>query len=171
MSKAMRQMPAKPVEGEPGRASVARGEALRDLASDEACGPPLEHPCTGSARPKAGTGGLLEAALTRENLQTAWKRVKANKGAAGVDGLDMEQTAQLLRQSWPDIRQALLAGSYATTTITFMGVRYCCKLVHMRVCSTLCSVHQPLYMVTRHKYPSAKLVLWADPPTHMVAAS
>ena len=55
---------------------------------------------------------MLEAALTRENLQAAWKRVKANKGAAGVDGLDIEQTAQLLRTSWPQTRQALLAGTY-----------------------------------------------------------
>ena len=102
MSKAMRQMP-----GQPGRASVARGESLRDLASDEACGPSLEHPRTGSVKQLAGTGGLLEAALTRQNLQAAWKRVKANKGAAGVDGLSIEQTAQLLRQSCPDIRPAL----------------------------------------------------------------
>ena len=112
MSKAMRQMP-----GQPGRASVASGEAVSDLASDEACGPSLEHPRTGSARPKAGTGGLLEAALTRQNLQTAWKRVKANKGAAGVDGLDIEQTARLLQTSWPDIRQALLAGRYRPSPV------------------------------------------------------
>ena len=60
----------------------------------------------------AGTGGLLQAALTRQSLQGAWQRVKANKGAAGVDGLDIEATAQLLRTSWPDIRAALLAGHY-----------------------------------------------------------
>jgi RNA-directed DNA polymerase len=107
MSKAMRQMP------EPsGRAGVARGEAARDLASDEASGPPREHQGTGSAKPKAGAGPLLEAALTRENLNRAWKRVKANKGAAGVDELGIEQTAELLRTQWTDIRQALLAGTY-----------------------------------------------------------
>ena len=107
MSKAKRQMP-----GQPGREGVARGEAGREPASDEACGPPREHPGTGSARPKAGAGTLLEAALTRENLQRAWKRVKANKGAAGVDGLDIEQTAHRLRTIWPQTRQALLAGTY-----------------------------------------------------------
>ncbi len=112
MSKAMRQMPE-----QSGRVSVARGEARCDLASDEACGPPLEHPQTGSAKQTAGTGGLLEAALTRQNLQTAWKRVKANKGAAGVDGLNIEQTAQVLRTSWPDIRQALLAGRYRPSPV------------------------------------------------------
>jgi RNA-directed DNA polymerase len=103
----MRQMPAAS-----GRVGVARGEAGRDHTSDEACGPPDEHPGTGSARPTAGAGTLLQAALTRENLHKAWKRVKANKGAAGVDGLDIEQTAHLLRTSWPQTRQALLAGTY-----------------------------------------------------------
>jgi RNA-directed DNA polymerase len=107
MSKAMRQMPERS-----GRAGVAHGEAVRDPVSDEASGPPREHPDTGSARPKAGAGPLLQAALTRENLFRAWKRVKANKGAAGVDGLGIEQTAELLRTRWSDTRQALLTGTY-----------------------------------------------------------
>ena len=93
------------------RAGRRHGEAGPDTASDETRGTLHEHPETGSAKQSAGTGGLLEAALTRQNLQTAWKRVKANKGAAGMDGLSMEQTAQQLRQSWPEIRQALVAGS------------------------------------------------------------
>ncbi len=112
MSKAMRQMP-----DSSGRVSVVHGEAVRDLISDEACGPLLEHQDTGSAKPMAGTGGLLEAALTRQNLQTAWKRVKANRGAAGVDGLDIEQTAQVIRTSWSDIRQELLTGRYRPSPV------------------------------------------------------
>ena len=107
MSKAMRQMSASAE-----RVGVARGEAVRDPISDQACGPPREHQGTGLAKTKASPGGLLEAALTRENLQEAWNRVKANKGAAGVDGLDIEQTARMLQTRWPRIRQALLAGQY-----------------------------------------------------------
>ena len=107
MSKAMRQMP-----GQPGRVGVARGEAACDPISDEACGPLPEHQGTGSAKPKVGVGPLLQAALTRQNLQAAWKRVKANKGAAGVDGLDIQQTGQLLQTRWQEIRSQLLAGKY-----------------------------------------------------------
>ena len=33
---------------------------------------------------------LLERILSRENMQQAWKRVKANKGAAGIDGMSVE---------------------------------------------------------------------------------
>ena len=112
MSKAKRQMPERT-----GRVGVAHGEAVRDPISDEARDPLAEHQDTGSAKPKAGTGGLLEKALTRENLQVAWKRVKANKGAAGVDGLDIEQTAQAIRNRWPQIRQQLLAGRYRPSPV------------------------------------------------------
>ena len=112
MLKAMRQMP-----DQSGRVSVAHGEAVRDPISDEARDPLSEPPDIGSARSKAGTGGLLEAALTRENLQAAWKRVKANKGAAGVDGLDIEHTAQKLCTQWPQIRQELLAGTYRPSPV------------------------------------------------------
>jgi RNA-directed DNA polymerase len=107
MSKAMRQMSARAE-----RVGAACGEAEREPASDEACGPPGEHQGTGSAKTKASPGGLLEAVLTRENLQTALKRVRANKGAAGVDGLDIEQTARMLQTRWPQIRQELLTGRY-----------------------------------------------------------
>jgi RNA-directed DNA polymerase len=62
--KVMRQMPERS-----GRAGRRHGEAGPDTASDETRGTLHEHPDTGSAKQLAGTGGLLEAALTRQNLQ------------------------------------------------------------------------------------------------------
>jgi group II intron reverse transcriptase/maturase len=57
------------------------------------------------------------AALARENLQRAFKRVKANKGAAGVDGLDITQTARHLVTAWPAIREQLLSGTYRPSPV------------------------------------------------------
>ena len=102
---------------DPGGREGGTVQAGPETARDETGGTLHEHPDTGSAKLMAGTGGLLEAALTRQNLQAAWKRVKANKGAAGVDGLDIEQTAQVIRTSWIDIRQALMAGTYRPSPV------------------------------------------------------
>ena len=91
------------------RAGVVHGEAVRDLVSDEAGDPRHD---TESIGP-----GLLQAVLARENLQQAWKRVKANKGAAGVDGLDIEQTRQHLVTAWPKIREHVLQGTYRPSPV------------------------------------------------------
>ncbi|MBY3124670.1 group II intron reverse transcriptase/maturase [Rhizobium laguerreae] len=99
MSKAMRQMPEVS-----GRSERQTGEARRCCDLDEAAPPPKIGNDTGA--------GLLEAALRRENLQRALKQVRANKGAAGVDGLDIGQTAAMLRQCWPVIRDSLREGTY-----------------------------------------------------------
>jgi hypothetical protein len=45
----------------------------------------------------------------------AVRRVRANKGAAGVDGLDIDQTAALLITPWPAIRDSLLKGRIGHT--------------------------------------------------------
>lgn len=92
-----------------GRVGVASGEANGDSTSDETGGPRHETGDTGSA--------LLRVMLTGENLQQAWKRVKANKGAAGVDGLDISQTARQLMNSWHEIRAQLLQGTYRPSPV------------------------------------------------------
>ena len=85
------------------RAGVVHGEAVRDRVSDEAGDPRHDTESIGPV--------LLQAVLARENLQQAWKRVKANKGVAGVDGLDIEQTRQHLVTAWPKIREHVLQGT------------------------------------------------------------
>lgn len=95
----MRQMSAtaeRPGEG--------RSEALSDPGSDEALRPRLEPEDTGPR--------LLTAVLARVNMQQAWKRVRANKGAAGIDGLGIDETAERLMWEWPAIREQLLRGTY-----------------------------------------------------------
>ena len=45
-------------------------------------------------------------------MVAAWKRVKANRGSAGVDGRTIAETAEHLKTCWPTIRQSILDGSY-----------------------------------------------------------
>jgi RNA-directed DNA polymerase len=87
------------------RSSRAAGEAGRGDGSGEAR-------LVRQAEPDSGRANLLLQALTRENLVLAWKRVKANAGSAGVDGLSVRQTAEHLGVHWPQVRQQLLNGSY-----------------------------------------------------------
>ncbi len=55
---------------------------------------------------------LMEAVCERENLRQALKRVKANKGSPGVDGMTVRALPGFLREHWLTIRAALLSGSY-----------------------------------------------------------
>ena len=62
-------------------------------------------------------GHLLERILSQENMLKAWKRVKANKGAAGVDDMSIEAFPEFARQNWDKIRKFLLAGSYQPSPV------------------------------------------------------
>ena len=55
---------------------------------------------------------LLERILSRENMLKAWKRVKANKGAPGIDNMPVEDFMDFAREHWDAIRSSLLAGTY-----------------------------------------------------------
>lgn len=91
--------------GRPGGERRADGEAVERWARDEAELAP--HAQTGR-----GAGDLLCQVLAAENMARAWKRVKANKGGAGVDARSVQATGAHLKQAWPDIRARLLDGSY-----------------------------------------------------------
>ncbi len=55
---------------------------------------------------------LMEEVCERENCQQALKRVKANKGSPGVDGMTVQELPDYLKQHWPAIREQLLRGTY-----------------------------------------------------------
>ncbi|USS95768.1 group II intron reverse transcriptase/maturase [Serratia symbiotica] len=54
----------------------------------------------------------MEVILNQENLKQALKRVKANKGAPGVDGISVSELPDHLKRQWPELRSNLLAGRY-----------------------------------------------------------
>jgi RNA-directed DNA polymerase len=60
----------------------------------------------------ASTNRLMEEVCERENLIEALRRVKANKGSAGVDGMTVGALTDYLKQHWPTIREQLLSGIY-----------------------------------------------------------
>jgi RNA-directed DNA polymerase len=55
---------------------------------------------------------VMEAVCEWSNIQQAVRRVQANKGSAGVDGMTVHQLPAHLRQHWPTIRARLVAGTY-----------------------------------------------------------
>jgi RNA-directed DNA polymerase len=60
----------------------------------------------------AGTKQLMEEVCDRENLKRALRRVKANQGSPGIDGMKVGELAGYLKQQWPAIRERLLSGTY-----------------------------------------------------------
>jgi RNA-directed DNA polymerase len=58
------------------------------------------------------TDSLMEEVCQRDNLWKALKRVQANKGSPGVDGMTVRQLPGYLKRHWPKIREQLLQGTY-----------------------------------------------------------
>lgn len=55
-------------------------------------------------------------------MQQAWKSVKANKGAAGVDRLTIEQTQDHLKQHWLAIRHKIESGEYQPSAVRAVSI-------------------------------------------------
>jgi RNA-directed DNA polymerase len=86
----------------------ARGEARSAAAQEtEACAAR-----TSLERPAAVLGPSMEAIVERANLKKALVQVKRNKGAAGIDGMSVDDLPTYLKDHWLPIRSQLLEGTY-----------------------------------------------------------
>ena len=70
----------------------------------------------GSERPMFNEH-VMEDICEKENLLAALKRVKRNKGSAGVDGMSVEELPVHLKQNWPVIKALLLSGEYVPQAV------------------------------------------------------
>ena len=101
------------------RWSKGRGVSAADTAGEAKVAKPAEAGRHGgrndlAADPPAPAlaQGLIEAMLSREKLERALRRVEANRGAPGVDGMRTEELRPYLRAHWGRLKQELLEGRY-----------------------------------------------------------
>jgi len=87
--------------------STPAGEA-REAGREETESPPVVN----DPESPASANRLMEEVCERENLKEALRRVKANKGGAGVDGMTVGGITDYLKQHWPALREQLLKGAY-----------------------------------------------------------
>jgi group II intron reverse transcriptase/maturase len=58
------------------------------------------------------TGKLLEEILDNDNMNQAFKKVKSNKGAGGIDGMKVDELLQYLKENGLQLTQAIKDGKY-----------------------------------------------------------
>ena len=99
---------------------------MKDQTNEEPLDPmPGELPVTASqpgsasAQPVEKNGAapvdpdaLFSLVLDGANLSLAWKQVRANKGAPGIDGMTIDDFPAFAREHWERIRSQLSAGTY-----------------------------------------------------------
>ena len=90
-------------------ALVPEGRGEAPVRGHQGTEPPVAKPIPESP---ACEEQLMEEVCARGNLQSAWKRVRSNKGGPGVDGMTIEDAKGYLREHWPNIRSQLLSGTY-----------------------------------------------------------
>lgn len=66
-------------------------------------------------------GDLLEAILDRDNLNRAYKRVKRNHGAPGIDGMTVEEALPWLREHKEELLQSIREGKYRPNPVRRNG--------------------------------------------------
>lgn len=69
------------------------------------------------SRERDGADDLLEKILSRDNLNRAYKQVKSNHGAPGIDGMTVEAALPWLRKNRDELLQGIREGRYKPSPV------------------------------------------------------
>lgn len=113
-----------------------------------------------SAQPR-----LLEAILYKDNFNRAYKRVKANKGAAGIDGMTVEEALPYLKEHQQELTNRIYRGKYTPSPVrrveipkTDGGVRklgiptVIDRTIQQAIAQQLMPIYEPLFIETSYGY-------------------
>ena len=113
-----------------------------------------------SAQPK-----LLEAILYKDNFNRAYKRVKANKGKHGIDGMTVEEALPYLREHQKELTDRILKGKYTPSPVRRVeipkpdgGVRklgiptVIDRTIQQAIAQQLMPIYEPLFIETSYGY-------------------
>jgi len=117
-----------------------------------------------SAQPK-----LLEAILYKDNFNRAYKRVKANKGKPGIDGMTVEEALSYLREHQKELTDRILRGKYTPSPVRRVeipkpdgGVRklgiptVIDRTIQQAIAQQLMPIYEPLFIETSYGYRPKK---------------
>ena len=113
-----------------------------------------------SAQPR-----LLEAILYKDNFNRAYKRVKANKGAAGIDGMTVEEALPYLKEHQQELTNRIYRGKYTPSPVRRVeipkpdgGVRklgiptVIDRTIQQAIAQQLMPIYEPLFIETSYGY-------------------
>lgn len=113
-----------------------------------------------SAQPR-----LLESILYKDNFNRAYKRVKANKGKHGVDGMTVEEALPYLREHQKELTDRILRGKYTPSPVRRVeipksdgGVRklgiptVIDRTIQQAIAQQLIPIYEPLFIETSYGY-------------------
>ena len=112
-----------------------------------------------------GGADLLERILSRENLNRAYKRVKANKGAPGIDGMTVEDALPWLREHREELLETIRQGKYKPQPVRRKeipkpdgGVRklgiptVVDRIIQLAIAQQLTPIYEPLFSDLSYGY-------------------